>query len=104
MILVMSGKYVKAYPNKKHYIADFSALRESDWLLASNVNVLEFIVSGYNYHAKKQSAYTQCVSLFQILKNWYYDNATLFEIVGWIQRNSGQYGLHKRLRKEGYYD
>lgn len=104
MILVISGNYVKPYPNKKHYIADFRALRESDWLLASNVNVLEFIVSGYSYNEKKQSAYRQCVALFHILKDCYYENATMFEIVGWIQRNSGQYGLHKRLRKEGYYD
>ena len=105
MVVTVSNRYIVAYKSKKEYVAmesDITSLE--DIYSTSDKDVYFFYVSGYNYKAKQQSAYIQCVQLFGMLRKYYYTNNTLFLIVGWIQAKASQFGLITRLRKEGYYD
>ena len=105
MIVTLSYGHITAYKTRSAYLdSEVQIAKIGDRYTLASQDVYEFYVSGYKYKDKQQSAYIQCVQLFGMLKKYRYTNDTLFLIVGWIQRNAGQYGLYKRLRKEGYYD
>lgn len=103
MIVVRNNDYIVAYRNNKLYEQDnpkISSLEDIYTPLTSK-DVYSFCVSGTTYKQKQQSAYYQCKLLLGLLKCCRYSNSTLFEIVGWVQRNLGRFGIAKRIREEG---
>ena len=104
MIVVRNNDYIVAYRNNKLYEQDNPKISSLDDIYStqpSNKDVYPFYVSGTTYKQNQQSAYSQCLILLELLKRCECSTSTLFEIVGWVQRNCGQFGLAKRLRKEG---
>lgn len=104
MVITISGSYVVAYKDHRSYVASQYPLEGKEYFCKLSVEVRQFKVSGYNYKDKQNSAYEQCIVLLEVLKKYQYSTRTLFIIVGWIERNASQFGLHKRLTREGYND
>ena len=106
MIVVRNNDYIVAYRNNRLYKQDYPKLSSLEGIYSTPINkdVYPFYVSGHNYKDKQNSAYEQCIVLLEVLKKYQYSTRTLFMIVGWIERNASQYGLHKRLKREGYND
>ena len=104
MTITITDGYVVAYKSNRDYTASLQPLEDREYLYRPIISVRQFTVSGYSYKDKQNSAYEQCIILLEVLKKYQYSTRTLFIIVGWIQRNAGQFGLTKRLRKEGYYE
>ena len=103
MIVVRNNDYIVAYRNNKLYEQDYPKLYSLEDIYSTPINkdVYPFYVSGTTFKQKQQSAYYQCKLLLGLLKSCECSTETLFEIVGWVQRNCGRFGLAKRLRKEG---